>query len=203
MLDAVSLVPGQVEPWLLESLGVADDDAVEECISAGVLRPTIASLEFRHELARQTVHDEVNPLHRRELHRRVLATLLDPGSGHAEPAEVAFHAEEAGDDAVLAEYGPIAAEAARAAGAHRAAAGHLSATLELAGALDDPRRAELHERLGRELFSLDQLSEAVAAYDEARVFWRRSGTHNERAPCSLRRSSRSPCRAANPRPKPR
>lgn len=174
VLDAASLIPGHVSPGMLRALGAEDDDAVDECIAAGVLRPAADGLEFRHELARQAVHDEVNPMRRAELHRRVLAAMLAADTA-TDPARIAFHAEEAGDHGTLAEFGPLAAEAARVAGAHREAARHLRSVLALGDVIGESERADLSERLARELFGLDQLTEAIAAYDDARRHWHRLG----------------------------
>ena len=75
LLDAVAIVPGDVELWLLEALGGGLVDRVDECLASGMLRAGRAHVAFRHELARQAIEDAVSPNRRVALHRAALGAL--------------------------------------------------------------------------------------------------------------------------------
>ena len=56
-------------------------DALDECLTSGMLASEPAGIAFRHELARLAVEESI-PLNRRvDLHRRALAALADPPRG--------------------------------------------------------------------------------------------------------------------------
>jgi hypothetical protein len=57
LLEAVAVVPGQADLWLLEALAPEWTDRIEECLASGVLTPGPAHLAFRHELARLAIEE--------------------------------------------------------------------------------------------------------------------------------------------------
>jgi len=167
LLEAVAVVPPQVELWLLESLAGEALDGLEECLASGMLTPGRDGVAFRHELARLAVEESV-PLPRRvELHRRALAALSDPPGGSRDLARLAHHAEGAGDvDAVL-RFAPAAAGRAVALGAHREAAAQYARALRFGDRLDPAERIELLERHSEECFVTDQYDEGIGALEQA------------------------------------
>ncbi|MDT7790710.1 MAG: hypothetical protein QOD59_146, partial [Mycobacterium sp.] len=96
--------------------------ALDECLDAGVLRADGAAVDFRHELARRAVLEQIPAYRRRELHKCALAALAQPPVPPDTLSALAFHAEQAGDDAAAARFGRAAAQRAAAVGAHREAA---------------------------------------------------------------------------------
>lgn len=75
LLEAVAVVPGQVELPLLETLAGGNMERLEECLASGMIMAVPAGVEFRHELARLSVEESL-ALHRRvTLHRKALAAL--------------------------------------------------------------------------------------------------------------------------------
>ncbi|MDT5051301.1 MAG: hypothetical protein QOG75_7229, partial [Mycobacterium sp.] len=73
--------------------------ALDECLDAGVLRADGAAVAFRHELARRAVLEQIPAYRRRELHKCALAALSHPPVPPDTLSALAFHAEQAGDDA--------------------------------------------------------------------------------------------------------
>src|SRR5215217_2114776 len=59
LLEAVAVVPPQAELWLLEALAGAALDALDECLTSGMLVSEPAGIAFRHELARLAVEESV------------------------------------------------------------------------------------------------------------------------------------------------
>ena len=81
LLDAISLIPGGVEIWLLERVASGDLEHLEECLDAGVLTGDRDGVAFRHELARLAI-EEVMPIARsRRLHAALIEALLAPPLG--------------------------------------------------------------------------------------------------------------------------
>ncbi len=114
-LEAVSIVPGEVETQLLGAL--TDLTALTECRDAGMLILTPSGVGFRHELARLAIEDSVEPHRRAELHRKAIDVL--ESSGHPDAARLSHHAEAAGDRDRLLRYAVIGGREAAGRGAHR------------------------------------------------------------------------------------
>jgi predicted ATPase len=99
LFDAVAIVPGQVELWLLEALAGELVERLDECLRSGMLTTAGGHVAFRHELARLAIEEEIAPHRRVALHRAALAAR---GERDPDLARLAHHAEAAGDaEAVL------------------------------------------------------------------------------------------------------
>ena len=116
LLDAVAVVPGQVEPWLLEAMAGELTESVEECLGSGMLTADRTHIAFRHELARLAVEDAIAPTRRLVLHRAALAALAARGGEALDFDRLSHHAEAAEDIAAVLEWAPRAAERARRLG---------------------------------------------------------------------------------------
>ncbi len=173
-LEVVSVVPGKVEPWLVERLFGPDSPAVEECLAAGMLTSDAQGLGFRHELARHAVEESVQAGRRRALHARVLAAIAAAAAPVA-PARLVHHAEAAGDLESLQRYLPLAAAQASALGAHREAAAHYEAGLRMTEAMSEETRVALLEGLSSENYMIDRMPGAIEARRQALEIWRRLG----------------------------
>jgi DNA-binding CsgD family transcriptional regulator/tetratricopeptide (TPR) repeat protein len=171
VLDAAAIVPGPVEPALLETLAGDAIGRLEECLSCGVLGSTPAGVAFRHDLAHMAIEEALLPHERLELHRRALGAL----TGRADPARLAYHAEGAGDGDAVLRYAPAAAERASAAGAHREAAAQYARALRFADHLDPAERAGLLERRSHECYTADMPGEAAADLQRALNCYREIG----------------------------
>lgn len=149
LLDAVAVIPGQAETWLLEALTPAAMDSLDECVGSGMLTASAGRVRFRHEIARVVIEESLSPGRRITLHRRALS-VLEKEEPPGDPARLAHHADAAGDAAAVLRHAPPAAAAAASAGAHREAARLYARALELADRLPDGDRAGLLERYARE-----------------------------------------------------
>jgi DNA-binding CsgD family transcriptional regulator len=170
--DAAAVVGRHAELELLARVLDEPLGALEECLAAGVLQAEGNDIAFRHELARRSVEEAIDPLRRAELHRRVLAALL---TGEGNPARLAHHAEAAGDTAAVLAHAPPAAEHAASLGAHREAAAQYERALRFADGLPRREVAELLESRAYECYLTDQVEDALAAQLEAREQYRALG----------------------------
>jgi len=164
VLEAVAIIPGQVDYWLLEKLAGALADRVDECLASGMLTGAGSQVSFRHELARLAVEESTAPSRRVALHREALVALVARGQDFA---RLAHHADGAGDVEAVLRWAPLAAARAASSGAHREAVAHYAAALRFADGLSLERRAELLKGRASECFLIDQFDEAILAQREA------------------------------------
>ncbi len=174
VLQALCVVPGSVSLALAHALLPGRAEALDACLSSGLLLAREGALAFRHELARRAVQDLLAPMQRRARHAAVLAALR--AGGPASPARLAHHAAEAGDIAQVLAFAPLAARQAAATGAHRQAALQLAAALAVADQAPAELQAQLQESWSYEAALALRIDAAViAARHRAIALWRGLG----------------------------
>jgi len=182
LLDAVAVVPGRTEVWLLDALEPVSARAVDECLTAGMLVGDGAMIGFRHELARLAVEESLAPDRRVELHRRALVALDRP---RPQPARLAHHAEGAGDALAVLRWAVLAAGEASAFGAHREAAEQYARALRFADVVAPPERAALLEQYAAECYVTDMRAAGIKALMEAAAIHRAGGDRRRTADALL------------------
>ncbi len=173
LLEAIAVVPGETELWLLEVLVGKQLDRLDECLAAGMLRATPTTVAFRHELARLAVEEAIPPNRMLVLQRAALEALA--AQDDPDFARLAHHAEAAGDADAVLRWTPRAAERAARSGAHREAATHYERALRFSSGLPIAKRAGLLERRAQECYLSAQIEEAMAAQQEALECYRSAG----------------------------
>jgi DNA-binding CsgD family transcriptional regulator len=108
------------------------------------------------------VLDAISPGRAATIHRRILAALLKSSDG-GDAAELAYHAEEAGDAEGVLVYARAAAVEAERLSAHREAAAQYARALRFSDSLPPGERAALHEACAREAFLSADVGLAVDA----------------------------------------
>ena len=91
-------------------------DAVDECVSSGMLRFEAPAFAFRHELVRQAVLSGISPGRLGALHWQVLDRLRTLPMSPRPYARLAEHAEAAGDLPAILEFAVAAGRAAAGLG---------------------------------------------------------------------------------------
>ena len=175
VLDVAAVIGSTIDATLLLSVAGPVLDEVDECIGRGLLRGTGDGLTFCHELAREAILASIASLRRRLLHVRVLAALRDAPETQRDLAQLAHHAEAAGDRTAVLEFAIAAAEQAVALHAHREAAAQYDRALRFGDTLPPPERARLLEGRSLACYVNDQGEEAIAARLAALDIWRRHG----------------------------
>jgi DNA-binding NarL/FixJ family response regulator len=172
-LETVSLFRSHAEPTHLLAVGGVTSQGLDGCVAAGMLVSRGTALSFRHDIARLAVAADVAPQRRAALHANILRTLIALGS--SDDAELAHHADEAGDRAAMVTYASRAAGTATAVGSHREAAFQYARALR--GMPDDKtiERAELCEALADETALIDRWEESTKAREDALDVWRAVG----------------------------
>jgi DNA-binding CsgD family transcriptional regulator/tetratricopeptide (TPR) repeat protein len=171
VLDAAAVV-GAAAAHILDAI-YPSSMGLDECLSTGALVSEDDGIRFRHELARLAVADAVPTHRRRQVHARALTVLRDSGSHDL--AQLAHHAEGAGDSAAVFELAPQAGDRAAELGSHREAAQQYTRALRCAAARPAGDRAPLHDALATELFFIEKWQEAIAERRRAADLWREAG----------------------------
>ena len=175
LLEAAAVAPPNVPLWLLEALTEGDLDALDECLTSGMLVHSVEGVAFRHELARLAVEDSLSPTRRLALHRRALPALAEPPRGSPDLERLAHHAEGAEDAVAVLRYAPAAGDRAAAVGAHREAAAQYGRALRFAASLGPHDHAELLYKYSDECYLTDQQQEAFDALERAAASFRDIG----------------------------
>jgi DNA-binding CsgD family transcriptional regulator/tetratricopeptide (TPR) repeat protein len=173
VLDVAAMAGTRVELRLLAAVTGCPPAAVDELLASGLLSGDGRWLRFRHEIARLAVQQAI-PAHRRgDLHRRILAALLDLGGG--DDAQLAFHAEAAGDGPAVLRYAPAAARRAAELGSHCEAAAQFGRALRFADDVDLVTLGGLYQGLAEEMALLDRAQDAADTCERALELWRAAG----------------------------
>ena len=180
-LYAVAIFPGHAPVPLIQ----ASPEAIDACVGAGVLTRDGARIRFRHELARLAIDEAAPPGRRAALHARALTDLRGRA---AEPAQLAYHAEEAGDGGAVQLHAKAAAHRATILGAHRQAADHYAQLLRFGDGLSGRLRAEVLDEYAETCSRLDWEQEAVDLSGQALACWREEGDREREAATLARRA---------------
>lgn len=173
LLELASVVPTRTERWLLDAVlgSHVAAEAMDECLSSGMLALEHTSVAFRHEIARQAVESSLSPLHHQTLHAQVLQELLSHAGDASQIARIVHHALGAHDGELVALYAPVAAQQASAQGAHRQAATQYATALRFAAQFPPERQAALLEGRAYECYLTGQIEEAAQARLAALRIW--------------------------------
>ncbi len=175
LLEAAAVVPQRAELWLLQALAGSAVEAVDECVTAGMLVAEGDGVAFRHELARLSLESSLGPANKARLHGQALGA-ISCRPGHAlDFPRLAHHAEAAGDTDAVVRFALAAAERASSMGAHREAAAQYGRVLRFGAGLPLEQRADVLERRSHECYLTDQSDEAIAALEEALEYRRALG----------------------------
>jgi DNA-binding CsgD family transcriptional regulator/tetratricopeptide (TPR) repeat protein len=167
LLQAVAVVPGRAELWLLEALEGELGARLQECLAAGMLRAVDGGVAFRHELARRAIEASVAPDRALAFHRAALAALASSPVVKSDPARLAHHAEALADCDEVLRWAPRAAMRAASVGAHREAAHQYARALRFEQGLSGKARAELLERQAEECFLTNEFDHAIDLLERA------------------------------------
>ncbi len=166
LLDAVAVVPGSVEIWLLEELAGDDMAHFAECLASGMLTPSSLGVGFRHELGRLAIEHALTPDRRIGLNEGALRALAARPEEGRDLSALAHHADAAGNGEEVLRFAPAAAARASAVGAHREAAEQYARALSYHVAADHDRLSLL-EGYATETTLTGRYAESVETRNEA------------------------------------
>jgi DNA-binding CsgD family transcriptional regulator len=162
-LEQLSVVPNRVELGEARAL-LGDLSPLAEAERTGMVEVGQSSVGFRHELARRAVEGALPVSIRMQLNARVLAALFDRDG--TDPARLAHHAVEAGNEEMILAHVPEAALRASEAGAYGQAVVLYEQALSRSG-LAAAERAAMCQARATALFTLDRMDQVYDAALEA------------------------------------
>jgi len=175
VLQLAAIVPRAIPIRLVNEVLAPSTEAVEQCVTSGLLLIEGETLRFRHELARTAVEEAVLRPRAIQLHARVLAALSERPTASVPLAQLVHHAQFAGDGDAVLRLAPLAAREAALHGSRCEAVAHSEAALAHAGALPDNARATLLDDYATHCFEINDLDSAISAREEAIELYGRSG----------------------------
>jgi DNA-binding CsgD family transcriptional regulator len=171
-LDTAALIGSRMQSELLVSL-IDNPLVTDELISHGLLIKDVDDLRFRHEIVRMAIESAIPPYQRAAIHSKVMNALLSSGS--EDDAQLAFHAEGAGNAELVLRYAPRAGRRAAALGARREAAAQYERALRVVPATDIRTRAELLDSLAEQLEFVDRWDDLADTCSETAALWHELG----------------------------
>ena len=172
LVAAAAVISRPATAGLLAAVSGVAAGSLDDCVSTGILVADGLTFRFRHELARLAVEQEVPAYQKSELHRIALVALEREGADHA---ELAHHAEGAGDANGVLNHATLAAEEAARLHSHREAAAQYRRALRFADGSTDEVRAQLLEGLAMVCSLTDNWVESADRREEALELRRRLG----------------------------
>jgi DNA-binding CsgD family transcriptional regulator/tetratricopeptide (TPR) repeat protein len=172
LAESVAVVPTQAERLLLEDIGASSPELLEECRRRGLLEYDDAWVWFRHELVRTAMRDSLTTTRRRDLNRAILHELV---ARRADVARIVHHAQEAADEAHIAEFAPAAARQASSAASHREAIAHYRLAVAHSAGTTDEERAALLSEYAVECYLANEVPDALDISEQALELWSRLG----------------------------
>lgn len=171
LLGIASAIGRTFEPAVLAGATARDElvilDALEPALAARILKDDVLesrpALSFAHDLVRDATYQQLAPVMRAAIHRRVAVALE---KRDAPAAVVAHHFSAASEPGRAVDHWLAAAAAAVGACAHEAALRAYGAALESLPAGDTERRLEIIERMGDVHIRRGVPVEAFVAYDQ-------------------------------------
>jgi DNA-binding CsgD family transcriptional regulator/tetratricopeptide (TPR) repeat protein len=197
VVEAMALVGVRTTGKLLADVAPCPPIVLDEIARSGLVVEEGSWLVYRHEIARMAVEATVPPHRRRAIHQRILNALVATGSD--DDAAMAFHAEEAGDEAATLQHAGAAARHAAELGSHREAATQYARALRFARSADQATIAALHLGRATQLSFVDLWHDATEEYERALELWRALGDrlHEGRTLRELSRAMWRLCRGAD------
>jgi ATP/maltotriose-dependent transcriptional regulator MalT len=153
LLDLVSVIPGESERSMIDTVLGPTEEHTTECARQGLLRVDANTLSFHHELIRRAVESALSASDRQKLNGKVLTEL----GGHGDLARLVHHAVGANDIDSIVEFAPKAARAAMAIDSYREAAAHFRRLEPYLDQIAEADRAAIFEDWARNEFDLDNV----------------------------------------------
>lgn len=187
-LESAAVIGSRVEPSLVYTMPGVTADAVDECVTSGMLRLEAPAYTFRHELVRQSVLSGITPGRLGALHWQALDRLRVMPASPRPLARLAEHADMAGDGPAILEFAIAAGDAAASLGSHREAAFQYGRAMAHRDLLDRDAQIDLLRKRASECFLTDEQHAAIEGWERLVALLREVDRPRELAEALLRYS---------------
>jgi len=162
VLNLVSVVPGEAETSLIDTIVEPATGQLAESERQGLLRVGDTTLSIPHDLQRRAIESALSASELRALNQQVLDAL----GKSADPSRLAHHANEAGNVNAIIEFAPQAARAAMASESTREAVSHFRTLEPYVDRLEPRERAAVLHDWAEQEYHIDN-PRSVDLFDEA------------------------------------
>jgi DNA-binding CsgD family transcriptional regulator/tetratricopeptide (TPR) repeat protein len=159
--DLLSTMPNGLEIAYLERLEPQYAEAIEDSLAAHILLLSGGRLHFKHELYRRAIEEQLSPVVRIAINKRILDVLLQDLREKGEYARIIHHAQHAGDDNLVVGYVPAAARQAAVLGSHFEASRLWHTALTLYRGTEVSTLLGFYEAYAYECYLTNRIREAI------------------------------------------
>lgn len=157
----LSVVPDGFHIDQLSAIDPEWDEAIEQCMHAGILLLKNNKLLFKHELYRRTVEESLSPFRRIKLNKKILELFLASFETNGEIEKIVHHAKNANENALVSKFAPLAAKQASMVGSHLEASKLYLTAIQYTAAQHEDTLASLYEAYAYESYLTHQIKEAI------------------------------------------
>ncbi len=172
VLDMLAVIGTHCEAQLLKELLNSDMQRLDECLSSGILQTIDNLIMFRHDLSRQTILNAIPTYQKQNIHQSVLDVMERLPQYKAKVAELAHHADGAGDTNKLKKYALQAAKEAKQAEAYPIVRQQYQRILQSNLELEAEEKATILEQYANACRTTGYFQQAVIACKQAVDIWR-------------------------------
>ncbi len=159
--EMLSIMPDGMETANLAKVDNDWEQALDRCVSYGIILINNDKVVYKHELFRRTIESSISPLRRLQLNKRILELFLEQFEGEGEIQRIVHYATNAGDNTIVAKYAPVAAQQAVKLAAHTQAAKLYKTAIDFNEDKSPEKLIPLYESYAYECYLTNQIEEAI------------------------------------------
>lgn len=159
--DILSIAPAGLGVEYLAAMLPGYESAISQSLEAKILLVKDGRLQYKHELYRRAIEANLTPLARITLNKKMLSLFLPVFAENGEVQRIIHHAKNAGDNALVIQYAPIAAQQAAAVGAHAEACMLYATAIDYYKGDDNKLLARLYAAYAYECYLTNKIKEAI------------------------------------------
>jgi DNA-binding CsgD family transcriptional regulator len=171
--ELLSVIPVSFEVKYLEKFEPLYAAALERCLESKILFLQDGFISFKHELFRRTIEENLSPLKRLSLNKRILDLLLESFERNQAVERIIHHAKNANEYELVVKYAPLAARKAASVGAHIEAGRLYLSAIEYYQGNDKDMLIQFYESYAYECYLTSQIKEAIIYTGKALNLWKK------------------------------
>ncbi|HEX5153224.1 MAG TPA: AAA family ATPase [Parafilimonas sp.] len=171
MWELLAIMPEGLEYSWLDKIDPQWQEAIDLCLTSGILLFRNNRIVFKHELFRRTIEESLSPFKRLELNKKVLELFSDSFEKSGAIERIVHYAKNGALNNIVIQYAPLAAKQAAAFGSHVEAAKLYLAAIEYNTSKNNNDLVQLYEAYTYECYLTNQIKEAIFYQTKALHIW--------------------------------
>lgn len=157
----LGIVPEGLDCEWMPTFDAQFPEAIESCLSQGIIIIRQNRIHFKHELYRRTMEASLSPFRRLQLNKKIIELFLPYFEEQGAIERIVHYAKNAGERNLVSKYAPQAAQQAASVGAHTEAAKLYLVAIKYDDHEDPARLIRLYEAYSYECYLSNQVEEAI------------------------------------------